>query len=63
MIVILIILYLIARGLTGFMGRHTTFGFVGHFFLSIIITPILDFVIQLIARPNREIRRKLEDLE
>ena len=63
MIVVLIILYVLASGLTGFMGRHTTIGFVGHFFLSLLITPILDFIILVITRPNREIRRKLEELE
>ncbi len=60
MIVILVLLYLAGCAVTGFMGRHTVFGFVGHFFLSILITPLIDFLIQAISRPNRDIRRKLE---
>lgn len=60
MIAIIVILYLAACVVTGFMGRRTVFGFVGHFFLSILITPLIDFLIQAISRPNRDIRRKLE---
>ena len=61
MYLVLIILYLLACGVTGFMGRNTAFGFVGHFFLSVVITPVLDFIILVVSRPNREIRRKLEE--
>jgi len=45
------------------MGRKTVFGFTGHFFLSIVITPLIDFLIQVISRPNRDIRRKIEKVE
>jgi hypothetical protein len=60
MVIIIVLLYLAGCVVTGFMGRHTVFGFVGHFFLSILITPLIDFLIQAISRPNRETRRKLE---
>lgn len=59
---LVIILYVLACVVTGIMGRKTVIGFLGHFFLSILITPILDFLIQVIARPNRDIRRKLEEI-
>ena len=59
---LVIILYVLACLVTGIMGRKTVIGFLGHFFLSILITPILDFLIQVIARPNRDIRRKLEEI-
>lgn len=59
---IVIMLYLLACLVTGIMGRKTTIGFLGHFFLSIVITPIVDFLIQVVARPNRDIRRKLEKI-
>lgn len=59
---IVIVLYLFACAVTGFMGRKTTIGFLGHFFLSILITPIIDFLIQVIARPNRDIRKRLEEI-
>lgn len=57
-----IMLYLLACLVTGIMGRKTTIGFLGHFFLSIVITPIVDFLIQVVARPNRDIRRKMEKI-
>jgi hypothetical protein len=60
MIAIIVMLYLMACAVTGFMGRHTAIGFVGHFLLSIVITPLIDFLIQAIGRPNRDIRRRLE---
>lgn len=51
--IIIGILYLMGCAVTGFMGRHTVFGFVGHFLLSIVITPLLDFLILAISRPRR----------
>lgn len=63
MLMVIVVLYLVACLVTGIMGRKTVIGFVGHFFLSIVITPVLDFLLQAAARPNREIRRKLEELE
>lgn len=61
--VVIVVLYLLACVVTGVMGRKTVIGFLGHFFLSILITPVLDLLIQVIARPNRDIRRKLEEIE
>jgi len=63
MLGMIIVLYLLGCAVTGFMGRRTTFGFVGHFFLSVLVTPIGDFLIQVVGRPNREIRRKMEELD
>lgn len=63
MTMVIIVLYLVACVVTGIMGRKTTIGFLGHFFLSMVITPILDFLLQVIGRPNRDIRRKIEELE
>lgn len=52
MLMIVIILYGMACGLCGFMGRNTAFGFIGHFLLAIFITPIASFAIQAITRPG-----------
>jgi hypothetical protein len=60
MIMITIFLYLVACIVTGYMGRHTVFGFVGHFFLSILITPVIDFLILVVSRPRQDFRRGLE---
>ncbi|MBS1180393.1 MAG: hypothetical protein H6Q99_273 [Proteobacteria bacterium] len=53
MMIILGLLYLTGCAVTGFMGRHTVFGFVGHFLLSIVVTPLIDFLILAISRPHR----------
>ncbi|WP_316978817.1 hypothetical protein [Shumkonia mesophila] len=63
MLVVIVVLYLLACAVTGFMGRNTVIGFLGHFFLSVLITPVFDFLIQVVGRPNRDIRRKLEEIE
>jgi hypothetical protein len=48
---ILILLYLCACGVCGYMGRNTRAGAIGHFFLALLITPIGDFVFQWANRP------------
>jgi uncharacterized membrane protein YhdT len=63
MIIVLGLLYLSSCCVTGFMGRNTVFGFAGHFFLSVLITPLLDFLIQAIGRPNQDMRRKIEKIK
>jgi hypothetical protein len=59
---ILVTLYLLACAVCGVMGRNTAWGFLGHFFLSIVITPIGDLFVQLAGRPSREIREKIDKL-
>lgn len=60
---ILIMIYLLACGVCGMLGRRTSFGFLGHFILAIVITPIGDFLVQIVSRPSRELREKLKDLD
>ncbi|AJD52880.1 hypothetical protein SAMN02744133_10739 [Thalassospira xiamenensis M-5 = DSM 17429] len=60
---ILIVIYLLACIVCGMLGRRTSFGFLGHFLLAIAITPIGDFLVQIVARPSRELREKLKDLD
>lgn len=60
---IIIILYLLAAVVCGLLGRRTSFGFLGHFILAVVITPIGDFLVQVVARPSREIREKINDLD
>ncbi|MFV3127395.1 hypothetical protein [Niveispirillum sp. KHB5.9] len=52
MLLIVLVIYLLACALCGFMGRKTAFGFIGHFLLAIFITPVASFVIQAITRPG-----------
>lgn len=56
---IVIPLYLAACAVCGFMGRNTTFGFVGHFLLAFFLTPPVNFVIQAVGRPSARAREKM----
>ena len=53
MLPILIILYLLGCLTCAVMGRKTTFGFVGHLWLAILLTPILAFAVQAVGRQAR----------
>lgn len=59
---ILVVLYLLGCVVCGVMGRNTAWGFMGHFFLSLILTPIGDFFVQIAGRPSKEIREKINKL-
>lgn len=59
---ILVLLYLLGCTVCGIMGRNTAWGFMGHFFLSIILTPIGDLFVQVAGRPSREIQDKIDRL-
>jgi Sec-independent protein secretion pathway component TatC len=60
---ILIVLYLLTCVVCGLLGRQTAFGFIGHFVLAIVITPIGDFIVQMVARPAKKIREKLDEID
>ncbi len=47
-----VILYILACWLIALLGRHGKFGFWGNFWASVILTPIIGFVI-LLAQDNR----------
>ena len=47
---ILLMIYFGGCLLCAFMGRKTTFGAVGHFWLAVFLTPILAFAIQAVGR-------------
>lgn len=54
-------IYLSLCALCGIIGRSTTIGFMGHFLLSIVLTPFLDFLIQAVGRPNARMRAHLRN--
>ncbi|OSQ36741.1 hypothetical protein TMES_16825 [Thalassospira mesophila] len=60
---VVLILYVIAAAICGMLGRNTAFGFVGHFIVALLITPIGDFLVQIVARPSREVRRKIKEYD
>jgi uncharacterized membrane protein YhaH (DUF805 family) len=49
----LVILYILAAALVGYAGRSRRIGFLGFFLVSLIITPVLGFVIVFLSAPSR----------
>jgi hypothetical protein len=58
--IVVAFLYLLSCIICGLMGRATAFGFLGHFLLSLVITPIGDALVQIAGRPSYEIRKLIE---
>lgn len=54
-----ILIYLFSCGLCGFMGRKTTIGFMGHAILALLVTPLIDFLIQVVGRQSYRYRNLL----
>jgi hypothetical protein len=48
---VLIVAYLMACFLVALSGRHRRFGFVGALFLSLMLTPILSFLVLWLTGP------------
>lgn len=51
---VLVIAWVIASVLIGFMGRRQRFGFWGYFFGSMLLSPILGLLLLIGATPTRE---------
>ena len=49
MIFVIIAPYLVGSAVTGLKGRRTVIGFTGRFVLSVVPTPFLDFLIQVVS--------------
>lgn len=47
---ILVGLYVVAAIICGLMGRRTTIGFIGHVILALVLTPLGDWLIQVVGR-------------
>ncbi|CCG42234.1 hypothetical protein [Magnetospirillum molischianum] len=58
--IIVLVLYVIACAICGLLGRATAFGFLGHFLLALMFSPIFDVLILIACRPSREIRKRIE---
>lgn len=61
--IIVLIIYGVACTLCGIMGRNTTIGFIGHFLVAAVTTPVTDFLIQAIGRPSVIVREKMRMLK
>jgi hypothetical protein len=57
--VALIVLYLCACLAVAGLGRQTALGFWGTFFVSLVLTPFLIFLLLLAFRPNQKARNLL----
>jgi hypothetical protein len=60
MSLIALALYVIACAVCGIMGRNTTIGFLGHFLLAFILTPLIDFIAQAVGRQSAQVRDELK---
>jgi hypothetical protein len=54
--IMLVLLCVILALIIGFFGRNLRFGFWGYFFVSILFTPIIGFLILIAALPTSETR-------
>lgn len=52
-VVPMVLLYLLACAVCGFMGRNTRAGALGHFLLAVLLTPFGDFLFQWAGRPTK----------
>lgn len=50
---ILIYVYFMASVLVGFLGRHRAIGFIGFFIASLLITPVLSFLVLAMTATKR----------
>jgi hypothetical protein len=53
MTLFLIIFYVLASLLVGFLGRRREVGFSGFFVLSLLLTPFVMAIVLLVATPRR----------
>jgi hypothetical protein len=50
----LIILYVLTSIFVGWLGRHKQIGFVGFLILSLVTTPVVSFLVLMVAQDRRE---------
>ena len=50
-------IWIVAAVLIGFLGRRYRFGFWGHFFASVLLTPVVGVLLLLAATPTRELKK------
>ncbi len=50
----LVILYVLVSVLVGWLGRHKQIGFVGFMILSLVVTPVVAFLVLMVAQDRRE---------
>lgn len=54
---IVLLFFLVGSIIVGFLGRQCRFGFWGHFFASVLLTPVVGLLLVLAAGPGCRDRR------
>ena len=57
---VLMCIYLIFCFLVAYAGRDAFMGFIGIFFLSILITPLLTAILVILIRPKAEKKKEVD---
>jgi hypothetical protein len=58
-----ILAYILVCLLTGFCGTHRRMGFWGTFFLALITTPLVVWLVLFITGPSRQVEWRRRDIE
>jgi len=61
--VILILVNFVLAYLIGFLGRNRRLGFWGHFFCSLLLTPVIGFLLIVATDPVREEKEKTKRIK
>ncbi|WP_174410166.1 hypothetical protein [Desulfovibrio psychrotolerans] len=54
---VVLLFFLVGSIIVGFLGRYCRFGFWGHFFASVLLTPVVGLLLVLAAGPGCRDRR------
>jgi hypothetical protein len=58
-----ILAYILVCLLTGFCGTHRRMGFWGTFFLALVTTPLVVWIVLFITGPSRRVEWRRRDVE
>ena len=61
--VVLILLNVALAYLIGFLGRNRRLGFWGHFFCSLLLTPIIGLLLVVATEPVKDIDKEKEEIK
>ena len=61
--VVLILLNVALAYLVGFLGRNRRLGFWGHFFCSLLLTPVIGILLIVATEPVKDIDKEKEEIK
>ncbi len=53
-----VIFYLVACLVVGFVGRNRRIGLLGFFLCSVVLTPLITFLILVLSAPKKDLSRR-----